>query len=90
MLSLRHTNDLAHSILPEANADSGTRVELMQKQHKLAVVAELQRRGFFMLREAVDLAASALRICRYTVYNYINELDASNRLAESASATPGG
>lgn len=74
----RTLEDLAGSILRDAVSHEEVPVELMQKQHKVAVVQELHRRGFFVMRESVDLAAKALRISRYTVYNYLNELGASD------------
>ncbi|GAB96287.1 putative transcriptional regulator YheO [Kineosphaera limosa] len=48
----------------------------MQKRHKLAVVGDLKERGFFMLKESVETAASALAVTRFTIYNYLNEIDA--------------
>ena len=50
-------------------------VELMQTRHKISVVADLQQRGFFMLREAAEKAAAALKVSRFTIYNYLKELD---------------
>ena len=47
----------------------------MHKRHKLAVVADLRDRGFFLLKESVDTAAAALDVTRFTIYNYLNELE---------------
>jgi predicted transcriptional regulator YheO len=75
----RNIEDLAKSVLRDAIGETGIAVELMKKRHKLAVVGELQRRGFFAIRDAVDLAAAALKISRYSVYNYLNEIEAARR-----------
>jgi predicted transcriptional regulator YheO len=75
----RNIEDLAKSVLRDAIADTGIAVELMKKQHKMAVVDELQRRGFFTIRDSVDIAAEALQISRYSVYNYLNEIEASRQ-----------
>jgi len=75
----RNIDDLAKSVLREAIAESGVPAELMHKRHKVAVVGELQRRGFFAIRDAVELAATALGISRYTIYNYLNEIEADER-----------
>jgi predicted transcriptional regulator YheO len=75
----RNIDDLAKSVLREAIAESGVPPELMHKRHKVAVVGELQRRGFFAIRDAVELAATALGISRYTIYNYLNEIEAEER-----------
>jgi uncharacterized peroxidase-related enzyme len=66
--------DLADQLIREAIEEVGIPLELMQKQHKLAVVGRLQTRGLFSIRDAVDLAAKALNVTRFTVYNYLNEL----------------
>lgn len=65
---------LAQGILRDAISATGVKVELMKKNHKLDVVKELNDRGFFTLREAVDLAAKSLAVSRYSIYNYLNEL----------------
>lgn len=56
-------------------------VHLMKKTHKIEVVRELDSRGFFTIREAVDLVAQRLKVSRFTVYNYLKEIE------ESTSAT---
>lgn len=75
----RNIDDLAKSVLRETIAQSGVPPELMHKRHKVAVVGELQRCGFFAIRDAVELAATALGISRYTIYNYLNEIEAAER-----------
>jgi predicted transcriptional regulator YheO len=77
----RNIEDLSKSVLRDAIAETGIAVDLMKKRHKIAVVAELQRRGFFSIRDAVDIAADALKISRYSVYNYLNEIDAARDAA---------
>ncbi|WP_447648161.1 helix-turn-helix transcriptional regulator [Microbacterium forte] len=65
---------LADGILREALRLAEIPPELMKKPHKVEVVRELKRRGFFSLAKSVDLAAKALGVTRYTVYNYLNEI----------------
>jgi predicted transcriptional regulator YheO len=67
---------LSEGMMRDSIASVGIPVELMKKPHKMEVVAELDRRGFFTLREAADLAAKRLAVSRYTIYNYLNELSA--------------
>jgi predicted transcriptional regulator YheO len=67
-------DELAQHLLAEAIDASGAPVDLMQKKHKIAVVNDLKDRGFFMLKESVGMAAQALQVTRFTVYNYLNEL----------------
>jgi predicted transcriptional regulator YheO len=46
----------------------------MRKEHKMQVVSELDRRGFFLIKQAAETAATALGVTRFTIYNYLNEL----------------
>jgi predicted transcriptional regulator YheO len=71
----RDIDELAQHLLAEAIEAAGAPVDLMHKKHKIAVVNDLKDRGFFMLKESVGMAAQALHVTRFTVYNYLNELD---------------
>ena len=62
--------------------DAGVPVDLMRKQHKVEVVRLLKARGFFSLREAVERAAEELRVSRFSVYNYLNEIEEAEQLPE--------
>lgn len=75
---------LAQGILSEAIASSGVSVPLMKKSHKIEVVRELDDRGFFTLREAVDLVAKSLEVSRYSIYNYLNEIQAKEEEPRNA------
>lgn len=81
---VRDVEDLGKHLLESSIAKIGVPVEQMQKRHKLAVVQELRKRGFFTIRESTETAAKALGVTRFTVYNYLNELD-----AQADSGIPG-
>lgn len=68
--------DVATIFVHESVARVGIPVDLMRKEHKLQVVAELQDRGLFTLRDAVDTVATSLNVSRFTIYNYLNDLKA--------------
>lgn len=70
----RDVEELAQSVLHRAVSASGLPAQQMRKEQKIAAVRELHDRGFFLLRDSVDTAARALGISRFTVYNYLNEL----------------
>lgn len=57
----------------------GIPVDLMKKAHKVEVVRALKDRGVFQLKTAVEHVASALQVTRFTIYNYLNELDESDQ-----------
>lgn len=71
---VRDVDELAASLLHEAVDEAGVPVDLMQKRHKIEVVRMLKSRGMFMLRDAVEMVAEALRVTRFTIYNYLNEI----------------
>ncbi|MFF3372143.1 helix-turn-helix domain-containing protein [Streptomyces sp. NPDC002680] len=72
----RSVESLAQDILRETIEAVGVSVELMKKTHKMRAVRELDRRGFFALRESIDIAAQALGVTRFSIYKYINEVRA--------------
>jgi len=67
-------DELAQHLLAEAIEAAGAPVDLMQKRHKIAVVKDLKDRGFFMLKESVEMAAQALQVTRFTIYNYLQRV----------------
>jgi predicted transcriptional regulator YheO len=76
---LRDVDELASRLLAQAIANSEIPVRLMHKAHKIAVVQDLRDRGYFMLKESVERAAKALGVTRFTIYNYLNELDSATQ-----------
>ncbi len=74
---------LTQGILADAMSSIGVGVDLMKKAHKKEVVRLLDERGFFTLRESVDIAAKGLGVSRYTVYNYLKELQSPADIANS-------
>lgn len=78
-------DELAGRLLRQALAAVDAPVPLMQKRHKLAVVEDLKGRGFFMLKESVETAAAALGVTRFTIYNYLNEIDQARGPAPAGS-----
>lgn len=71
---VRTVDELAQHLLTRAIHAQGVPTDLMHKRHKLAVVHDLKKQGFFTLREAAELAAEALGVSRFTIYNYLNEI----------------
>lgn len=71
---VRDVDELATHLIHQAIVDSGVPVDLMHKRHKIEVVRDLKARGMFLLRDAVDMIATALQVTRFTIYNYLNEI----------------
>ncbi len=72
---LHDIDELANLILDEVVNRSGIPVKYMHKDQKVRIVAELKHRGFFGLREAAERAAEVLQVSRFTIYNYLKELE---------------
>ena len=72
---VRDVDELATLLLSRAVAESGVPVDEMRKEHKVEVVRLLKARGFFLLRDAAETAANALACTRFTIYNYLNEIE---------------
>lgn len=84
---VRDIDELAQVILTRALDESGVPVELMHKRHKVEVVRQLEARGLFLLKDAVELAAQALRVTRFTIYNYLNEVHDQSEENDDRKAT---
>lgn len=68
-------DELADLILNEVVHQGEVPVKYMHKDQKVRIVAELKQRGFFGLREAAERAAEELQVSRFTIYNYLKELE---------------
>ncbi|MBH0117649.1 transcriptional regulator [Salinibacterium sp. NG253] len=79
----RSVDELVSELIGSAIENTGVPVELMKKQHKLAVVEQLEARGLFLLKDAVEVIAVALGVTRFTIYNYLNELAAAGKSEKS-------
>lgn len=75
---LENVTDLAKSMIDRAIDSVAIPVELMQKPHKMAVVRDLDCRGLFLIKDAVEETARALRVTKFTVYNYLNQIRESD------------
>ncbi|MBF6333391.1 helix-turn-helix transcriptional regulator [Nocardia transvalensis] len=71
----RSVGELTERMIAEAVADTGVPVELMKKQHKIQVVARLREQGVFAVKDAIETVAEAIGVTRFTIYNYLNELE---------------
>ena len=66
--------DVMAETVSQAIANVAVEPNLMHKRHKMEVVRLLEERGLFLVRDAVDYVARELKVTRFTIYNYLNEL----------------
>ncbi len=62
------------SIVDEAIAGLQAPVALADKDDKLNAIRTMHERGLFLVKGGVDYAARALGVSRFTIYNYLKEL----------------
>jgi predicted transcriptional regulator YheO len=75
----RDVDELANHLIREAIRNAGVPVAELKKDQKIQIVQALQAKGFFMLRDAIEMIATTFDVTRFTIYNYLNEIaDAQN------------
>jgi predicted transcriptional regulator YheO len=65
---------LIREIIQDGIRSTGKTVAAMSKEDKMDAVLHMSRRGLFLIRSSVDIAASSLSVSRFTIYNYLDEL----------------
>lgn len=65
--------DVFESMISQSIKNMGVSVTLMQKDDKLRVVRELDFKGTFLIKGAIDKVAAMLGVSRYTIYNYLEQ-----------------
>lgn len=53
---------------------NGRAVLSMGKEEKMQIVRELDEQGFFLIKGAVKLLAAKLRVSKFTIYNYLEQV----------------
>lgn len=64
-------------IISDTMADMGIPAGLMTKEEKIKVISELDDKGVFLVKGAVDHVARYMNVSRYTIYNYLDEARAN-------------
>lgn len=78
--SEQFTNDISETVrlmLDEVLRRQGIPPSRMGKSDKLEIVKELDDKGLFLVKGAIDLVASQLDISKFTIYGYLDEIKKS-------------
>lgn len=67
--------EILAAMIEEAKAQVDKPVPFMDKEDKLKVIKFLEQRGVFMIKGAVERVADDLGVSRYTIYNYLKEIE---------------
>jgi predicted transcriptional regulator YheO len=66
-------NDLEEQIIYDAIEKIGKPISLMSKEEREQFIANLDEKGLFLIKGAVQKVADLLSISKYTLYNYIEK-----------------
>ena len=75
--------EVLDALIAQSISRSGVAVGLMTRDQKVEVIRDLDERGAFLVKRAIERIARALRISRVTAYAYLQE-------ARTPPAIPGG
>jgi predicted transcriptional regulator YheO len=68
-------NDVMAKMLSNAIKEVDKPILYMEKNDKIKIIEYLDTKGAFMIKGAVDHTAEKLNVSRYTIYNYLKEVD---------------
>lgn len=71
-------NEMLGSIVNKTLESVGKPVVFISKEEKVKIVQLLDGKGVFLIKGAIDYVAKVLCVSRYTVYNYLDEIRASD------------
>jgi predicted transcriptional regulator YheO len=72
-LFVGNVDELLEIMMKEAINMTGKPVGNLTKEEKVAVVHNLDGKGFFLIKKAAEKLADFLGLSRYSIYNYLNE-----------------
>ena len=65
-------NDVLYDIVENTIHKFGRPVIYLTKDEKVSIVKDLEEKGVFLIKGAIDYVANALQVSRYTIYNYLD------------------
>lgn len=65
-------DELIDTVFENAVQKIGKRIEIMGKEDKIKLLAELQKKGVFMVKGAIDKIAHKLGVSKPTIYSYLS------------------
>ncbi len=63
-------NDIADKAIRKA----GKVIPSMAREDKIQIVRQLDEQGFFLIKGAIKLIAGKLRVSKFTIYNYLEQI----------------
>lgn len=73
-------NETIESLMDETVKAMGRMPVAMSREEKIELVENLEFKGAFLLRGAVEFVAKAMGVSKYTVYNYLKEVRSKDNI----------
>lgn len=67
-------NEILYSVVNKVLENLGKPIAYLTKEEKVNIVKELDEKGTFLIKGAVEYVAEVLCVSRYTIYNYLDEI----------------
>ena len=69
---INKVNDVLYDIVENTIHKYGRPVIYLTKDEKVSIVKDLEDKGVFLIKGAIDYVADSLQVSRYTIYNYLD------------------
>jgi predicted transcriptional regulator YheO len=69
---INKVNDVLYDIVENTIHKFGRPVIYLTKDEKVSIVKDLEEKGVFLIKGAIDYVANSLQVSRYTIYNYLD------------------
>jgi predicted transcriptional regulator YheO len=87
--SFEHTVDeVLENLIRSATNKSGKDISELTREDKIAIVAQLEANGAFLIRYSGDRVADLLKMSKYTIYNYLDEIRKRQGASEPEDIRP--
>jgi predicted transcriptional regulator YheO len=57
----------------------GKQTQSLSKEERMDIVRDLDAQGFFLIKGAIKILASKLKLSKFTIYNYLDEIKNQNK-----------
>lgn len=87
--NFEHTVDeVLENFIRSAINSSGKDISELTREDKIAIVAHLEANGAFLIRYSVDRVADLLKMSKYSIYNYLDEIKKRQGVSELEGVRP--
>ena len=63
----------------------GKQVQSLSREERMDIVRDLDNQGFFLIKGAIKILASKLKLSKFTIYNYLDEVKNHSKIATRKS-----